>query len=55
VSITGFTPAPEAILFDLRIFEESKDLVLVFLVFEVEAVLLTAAVLVVGGGVIVIS
>jgi hypothetical protein len=49
VSITGL--APEAILFDIRIFEESKDLTFDFLVLEVEPVLVTAAVLVVGGGV----
>jgi hypothetical protein len=55
VSITGFTQVPEAILFDLRIFEESKDLDLGFLVFDVETVLVTAAVLVVSGGVTVIS
>jgi hypothetical protein len=49
VSITGLTPAPEAILFDLRIFEESKDLAFDFLVLEVEIVLVTAAEM--GGGV----
>jgi hypothetical protein len=49
--MTGFTPAPEAILLDLRIFEESKDLD--FLVYE--AVFFFLSVLIVSGGVAVIS